>query len=224
MALRPLQARDPIGTFDGLDAEVTSFLGGEVVGFTTVSITGSDKHAKDIEDGYAGTTSKVYPAVTLTLTSGMRPLFLADEGIAHYGTMFGTLVGASVGKVVSGGTVLGPHTAEGSGKITIWGQPGLYGVTLDAVDTTASTGLTPTNTTLTVNAALYATTAGLLTPDAGSAFEAVVVGRFIEFGTDFGLVTTPVNLASAANSPSGSTAQVADFTQALVYFNGANVA
>ncbi len=89
---------------------------------------------------------------------------------------------AKCNKVVTGGAVLGPHTATGSGKITVWHMPGLYSVSLDAADTSSSTGLTTTNATLTVGDALYATSAGLLTPDSGSSFEAdVVVGRFVEF-------------------------------------------
>lgn len=218
MALRPLQALYPLGQFDGLDTQATSLLGGEVVTLTGVSITGTDKGAADLGDGYTGTTSKTRPVVTSTLTSGNRPLFLADEGTKYYGTLFGEVVGATVGQVVSGGTQLGPHTATGSGKVTLWDKPGLYAVTLDAVDTTGATGLAPTNSTLTVGAALYATTAGLLTPNVGAAFEAVVVGRFVEFTTDGTLVKTPSYLVSALNSPSGASAALLGFTQAVIHF------
>jgi hypothetical protein len=223
MALKLLQSGiQPLGQFDGLDAEYTTLLGGEVVTFTYLSITSwnPDQAASDIDDGYVGTTTKRRPAVTKTLVSGNRPLFLCDEGTTDYGTLFGEVVGAIAGKGVTGGTVLGPHTATGSGKVTLWDKPGLYAVTLDAVDTTASTGLVPTNTTLAGMAAVYATTAGLLTPNAGAAFESVVVARFVEFTTDGSLVTTPANLVSARNSPSGSgVAALVPFTQAVVHFN-----
>lgn len=220
MALNILQPRvQPYGQFDGLDSQVTSMKGGEVATFTYLSVVSNvDKGAADRDDGYVSSTNKTRPAVTTTLASGNRPLFLTDEGTAGYGTLFGQVVGAQVGSVVTGGTQLGPHTASGSGKVTLWDAPGLYGVTLDAVDTTAATGLVPTNTTLAGSAALYATTAGLLTPNAGSAFEAIVVGRFIEFATNGSLVTTPTYLVSALNSPSGGGAAVVPFTQAIFHF------
>lgn len=219
--LRPLQASLPLGQFDGVDGTTALLKGGEVVGFTQLNLaTTTDKGASDLSDGYVGTTTKYRPAVTSTLTSGMRPLFLADEGIAKYGTLFGEVVGGATGQVVSGGAQLGPHSSTGSGKVTLWGNPGLYAVTLDAVDTNAVTGLNPLNSSLSVGAALYATSAGLLTPNAGSAFEAVVVARFVEFTTDGSLVTSTQAQVSALNSPTGSPALVLGFTQAVIHFHG----
>lgn len=221
MALKVLQGSPrPYGQFDGLDSLVTSCKGGEVVGFTYVSTTaGVDKHAKDIDDGYVSNTTLQRPAVTTTLVSGMRPLFLVDDGTSGYGTLFGEVVGATVGQIVTGGTQLGPHTATGSGKLTLWDGPGIYGVTLDAVHTALTTGLVPTNTTLAGGAALYATTGGLLTPAVGSAFESIIVGRFIEFATNGSLVNTPKSLTAALNSPSASASTgAALFTQAIFRF------
>lgn len=221
MALKPLQASYPLGQFDGVDASASALKGGEVVGFTQLSYTATtDKSAADLSDGYVGTTVKYRPALTSTLTSGMRPLMLADEGTRHYGTLFGEVVGGATGQVVSGGAQLGPHTTTGSGKVTVWDKPGLYAVTLDAVDTTASTGLAPTNSSLSVGAALYATSAGLLTPNVSAAFESVVVARFIEFSTDGSLVTSKVSQVSALNSPTGGAAQQLGFTQAVIHFQG----
>jgi hypothetical protein len=204
----------PLGQYDGLDSEVLTLKGGEVVTFASVALTLGDKAAADSFDGYtdpSGTAKRV--VVTKTLASGKRPLMLADDGISGYGTLFGTVVGGTVGQQVNGpnsvtGAVLGPHTATGSGKVTCWDKPGLYAVSLDACDTTSSTGLTVTNTTLDTGAALYATTAGLLTPNSGAAFEAVAVGRFIEFETNGSLVTTPNRLVAALNSPSGNVSSV----------------
>lgn len=222
MALRLLNpGHDPIGSYDALDSEVTSFLGGEVCTLTGVALD-ADNAAKDADgsDGYVGTSSKTRPAVTLTLADGDRPLFLADDGLANYGTLFGEVVGSTVGQVSTGGTVLGPHTAEGSGKITLWGKPGHYAVTLDAVDTTASTGLVPGNSSLSVGDPLYATAAGKLTPASGSSFEAgLVIARFFEFSTDRSLVTTPTQLVSGFNSPSGTAEQQLEFTEAIIYFD-----
>jgi hypothetical protein len=149
----------------------------------------------------------------------MRPLFLVDDGTNGYGTLFGTVVGAIAGQVVANGAVLGPHTATGSGKLTIWDKPGLYAVSLDAVDTTINSGLVPTNPALAGNDALYATAAGLLTPNVAVAFEAVVVGRFVEFQASQSLVTSSERLVSALNSPSGQAAAALTFTQAVIHFN-----
>lgn len=213
MALKILQSGIcPLGQFDGLDAEVSTFKGGEVCTLTQVAYKNSvDLGAFDVQDGYSGTTSKSRPAVTLTLVSGHRPLFLADEGTAGYGTLFGSIVGATVGQNVAG-TVVGPSTAVASGKITIWDKPGLYAVTLDACDTTALTGLVPGNASLTCGDPLYATSTGKLTPASGSSFQsAIVVARFVEFATNGSLVTTP-NYLTQQNA-------LQAFTQAVFHFN-----
>jgi len=229
MALKILQSGiQPLGQFDGLDAQNTTVKGGEVGCFTYVPITSTDKHAKDVEDGYVSSSTQSRPAVTVTLSSGARPLFLVDEGTVGYGTLFGVLIGGAVGQTSYGLTttvpstaILGPHTAVGSGKITVWDKPGLYAVTLDAVDTTASTGLMPTNTTLAGGSPLYATSAGLLTPNVGSAWEAIIVARFLEFTGTGSLVTTPVDLVNARNSPTGNVSSVVQkpFTQAVIHFS-----
>lgn len=221
MSLQILQAGiQPLGQFDALDAQTTAVLGGEVAGLTYVSIAaGVDEAAADVElDGYVA-AANTRPAATVTLAVGMRPLFLVDEGTTGYGTLFGEVVGGTTGQVVTGGAVLGPHTATGSGKWTLWDKPGLYAVTLDAVDTTINSGLVPTNPALVGGDALYATAAGLLTPDVGSAFEAVVVGRFVEFAPNASLVTTPASLTQALNSPTGSPAPGAQFDVAIFHFN-----
>lgn len=220
--MRPLQATLPLGQFDGQDGELTDFLGGEVAALTYTSITGADLDAADVKDGYSGSTTKVRPVVTHTLVSGMRPLFLADEGILGYGTLFGSVVGGTCGQIVSGGSTLGPHTTAGSGKVTLWNQMGTYAVSLDAVDTTASTGLVVLNNNLTPGAALYATTAGKLTPNAGAAFEAVVVARFIEFTVNNGAkVTSTQSMVAAVNSPSGqvNSQKMSAFTEAVIHFD-----
>jgi len=214
----------PLGQFDGLDSQVTAMKGGEVVTLVGVALDqATDKHASDIDDGYAGTTTQRRPAVTSTLGTGAAgPYWLSDEGTTGYGTLFGSVVGGTAGTVVTGGAQLGPHTATGSGKVTCWNRAGLYGVTLDACDTTASTGLQPTNSTLTVAAALYVSPAGLLTPNsgAGTANGGAIMARFVEFTTDGSLVTTPNYLASALNSPSGSLGEQLRFTMAVFHWLG----
>lgn len=220
MALKLLSPGIQPLSFDVVDSELTSFKGGEVVTLTSVALSGSDKASKDVLDGYTLPSNvQKRPAVTKVLGSGKRPLMLADDGLSGYGTLYGTVVGGSVGQQVTGGTVLGPHTSTGSGKLTCWDKPGMYAVSLDAVDTTASTGLVTGNTSLDSGSALYATAAGLLTPNSGAAFESVVVGRFISFETNGSLVTTPNHLVAALNSPSGTVEQARQFSFATFMFH-----
>jgi hypothetical protein len=239
MALVLLQpGTQPLGQFDGLDAITTTVKGGEVLTFTTVlkntATVTTDLAAADAgQDGYeppsAGTTR---PVLTTNLVSGNRPLMLCDDGLLHYGTLFGEVVGGTVGQTsygpnssVPASALLGPHTAAGSGKLTAWDKQGLYGVTLDAVDTTAQTGLVTTNTSLTAGSSLYATSAGLLTPNPTKSFEssgattALVVGNFIEFTTNGSLVTTPNRLVSALNSPSSTVGGVLTTSQYMAVFH-----
>lgn len=234
----------PLGQFDGLDSDVLTLKGGEVVSFAQVTTSGQpgvttgglDQAAYDVFDGYVnqGGTFK-RPAVsrlfngTTTLTNASRPLMLSDDGLVGYGTLFGEVVGSTVGQQVNNpstftftGPVLGPHTSTGSGKTTCWDKPGLYGVSLDATDTTASTGLQPTNTSLTVGNALTFTNMGLLTPhgSAQALAGAPDVGYLVEFNTNQALVTTPNYLVAALNSPSGNVSSVGprQFQFATIYF------
>lgn len=234
MALELVQPGiQPLGQFDGADGIYLTVKGGEVATIIAVSRTASDLSSADVKtDGYVS-WNNTRPVATTVLTSGARPLMLVDEGIFGYGTLFGSVIGGVAGQIAYGvgqvpATQLGPHTAAASGKLTLWDKPGTYAVTLDAVDTTAATGLTVTNGTLTIGAALYATSAGLLTPNKFASFElgdgysGSVVGRFLNFEAYKGgsLVTTPVSLVSALNSPvtqGGVQAQV--MARALIYFS-----
>ena len=231
------QGSYPLGQFDGYDTQVLSLKGGEVMTFYAIPVTNTDKAAKDVFDGYTDLSSvqsrTVAGLLSATATSGIAvraacPVFLADEGIAGYGTIFGTVVGTMVGQTSyaagaagytaasSAGNLIGPSTAAGSGKVTLWDKPGVYGVTLDACDSVASTGLAPTNTTLTTGTALtFVTTAatgnslGQLTPISasnpacGSTITIPTVGFFIEFESNSSLVTTPNTLVAGYASPSG---------------------
>jgi hypothetical protein len=222
MALVLLNAgREPLGQFDALDSQLTGFLGGEVVTWGSVATPGSDLASADVfEDGYVGTTNKTRPVIQRASTSSSAPLFLSDDGVAHYGTLFGTIVGGTAGQVISGGAVLGPSTATGSGKITCWDKQGLYGVTLDAVDT-AATGLVPSNASLAVGTHLTYTSSGLLTPvgSANAVSGAPVVGYLSEFSTNGSLVTTPQSLTNALNSPSGDVSSLVQETFYMAVFS-----
>lgn len=243
MSLKLLQPGiNNLGQFDGVDSELLTFKGGEVCTFTYVTSSGQpgvttsglDQAAYDVFDGYvpiSHVTKRAAVTKTFAATSMVaRPLMLADDGITGYGTLFGSVVGGTVGQQVNGpttftGAVLGPHSATGSGKMTCWDKPGLYAVSLDAVDTTATTGLQPTNTALVGGDPLGFTTAGLLTPSATgtpvtNGGVAVNVGHLVEFNTNQSLVTTPSYLVAALNSPSGNVSSVGPktFAFATIYF------
>lgn len=188
MSLKPLQPLgNPLGQYDVLDTVLTVIKGGEVVTLAEVTNTSAtDLAAADVFDGYATAGKRI--VVTNVIGSGAGPLFLADDGVAGYGTMLGTVVGGTAGQVT--GAALGPHTSTGSGKVTLW-MGGLFAVSLDAVDTTPSTGLVVGGTNAVAGHALYVTAAGKLTPTVGSAVDSRAVGRFVEFVDSGSLVNTP---------------------------------
>lgn len=181
----------PFGQFDGYDALASSLLGGEVAILTAYGISGSDKRAKDVDDGYTVTgLNTVRPIVTTTLAgSETGGFFLTDDGTANYGTLFGSVVGGNAGQTVTGGTVLGPNTMAGSGKVTLWMNPGLYGVTTDALDATLAA-----STAVTVGTLLSYTSAGKLCLTAQKVGSAPNVARVVEFSAGDTLVTTPRSL------------------------------
>lgn len=233
MALKPLvSGRDPL-CFDGYDGDYLRVKGGEILQLSSVAVPGADLAAQDSFDGYVNTSAaQKRPVLKLAFgTSG--PAYLADDGVAGYGTLFGTVVGAVSGKGATGGAVLGPHTATGSGKLTAWDKPGLYAVSLDACDPDATDGLQPTNTVIApgdplcfyiADSGTTAATRGFLTPrsggDDGGAVGSKVVGTFVEFATNGALVNTPNYLVAALNSPSGTSAQLGRYSFAVFNFIG----
>jgi len=217
---------NPLGQFDGADGIYLTVKGGEVATIKGVTVN-TDSAAYDVKvDGYVKTTR---PVATTALVAGDRPLMLVDDGIWGYGTLFGSVIGGIAGQQAYGAgqapaIQLGPHTALGSGKLTLWDKPGTYAVTLDAVDTTTTTGLVPTNATLQIGAKLFATGAGLLTPNQAVSFDAgdgyCTLGRFLNFEPYKGgsLVTTPVSLVTAAYAPSPGAPANGGMARALIYF------
>lgn len=223
----------PLGQFDGYTGETLNFNGGEICSWRAMQYPAAG--ASDVNaDGYIneGALGLVVPAVSRTWNTStpapnatVGPFFLSDEGINHYGTLFGAVVGGSVGQQVNApgvysGAVLGPHTATGSGKVTCWDKEGLFGVTLDAVD---STNLAPSVAGLTVGQKLYFTAAGLLTTSAGKISGGLSVGSLASFETNGSLVTTPGTLVAALNSPSGDVSSLKpnNFYQVVFWFAGA---
>ena len=205
MALKILQPGiQPAGQFDMVDGYLSSVMGGEIGTVTYKARVNSTTSvaAFDALQGYTNNTDLARVAVTLNISeNGLRPLWLLDDGTAGYGTLFGQQIGTPTGLSTSG-TNLGPHTATGSGKVTIWNKPGIYGTTTDAVDTHITLGLVPANASLRPGLALYPMINGKLTPTAaraaGGAVGADVVARFLEFRTTANtLVKTPFALISA---------------------------
>lgn len=223
MSLKPLQSQFPLGQFDALDAITTTVKGGEVVFFDKVVATvATDKAAVDAFDGYANPNYR--PVVNLANTTGLKPLMLADDGVAGYGTLFGTVVGGTVGQVsygpsssVTATNLLGPHSATGSGKLTCWAQPGLYAVSLDAV----SANLQPTLSAVVPGTGLNYSSAGLLTTNAAADKSSTVsMGTFVQFTDNGSIVSTPGNLVGTLSTPNGAlTSSLTTLTYAIFWFN-----
>lgn len=202
MALFPLQGLLPAGQFDIVDTELAGILGGEVLTLTSASRTNTatEKSAFDSGDGYlfdATVPVNNRPVLTKASTVAQFPLFLADDGLAGYGTLFGQVIGG-VGLTTTG-TNAGPHTAFGSGKVSAWGQ-GNYAVSTDALvsdfitsaSTGASGGLAPGQAI-----GFSAATGKLAHTACSSKLTDSGVANFIEFESTPGLVNTPLRLIGA---------------------------
>lgn len=208
----------PLGQFDGLDSELFTLKGGEVVTFGSTPLTSGDAAAADVFDGYqnptanAGTRTVVQLCKTALFAS--RPLMLSDDGVAGYGTLFGQVVGGAVGKAVAGAN-LGIHSAAGSGKVTCWDKPGLYAVTLDALDSAGGSLLDPkVAPSATAGTALRPNANGVLTGAAGGG---PVVARFVEFSSGGSLVNTAAGMSVALTG--GASFVNRTWKQAVIHFN-----
>lgn len=202
MALKILQPGvQPAGQFDVLDGYLDGILGGEVGTLFQASRvnTASEKAARDALDGYTNVSAVTRAAVANRVNSAtVRPLWLLDEGKVGYGTLFGQVVGTPVGLSTTG-TNLGPHTAAASGKVTCWHQPGLYAVSVDAVNT-AVDGLVLTNAACVPGLEIQPLATGKLTPAGSGGAVNVEVARFVEFESSPFLVNTPASLVGAAEA------------------------
>lgn len=206
MALYPLNPGVvPLGQFDVVDTELTNILGGEVMTLTTASRvnTATETAAADALDGYlysnAAATNR--PASTRASTAAQGPLYLADDGNSpDYLTYFGSLTGPVGLGGSENGTRLGPHTASGSGKVTLWDKPGLFAVSVDAlaadfVSTLAGAPVVPGSVLGFANS----TDIGKIAHDAcGNVVSGTGIGHFVEFSSDPALVTTPNRLVGAS--------------------------
>jgi len=211
MALKLLQpGLQPAGQFDLEDGAPGSTLsGGEYVQLTA----STDYAASDV--------SAVGPATYMqkgirNLAASMRFGGLADEGTTGYGTSFGTIIGATVGQgtgfgslSTTGVVVVGPQTSAGSGKVTVWHAPGLYGVSgAAATGATAAAALS----TLVVNVIVEAE------PVTGY-LGAVGVGGGAAVGVTLGAVKD-TSLVSTTAYAAGESAQTEFYAIYMTAING----
>jgi hypothetical protein len=183
-----------MGQFDVVDAD--TILGGEHMVLEDMSASESATEAYAADVGTSGGSGIVANSTNPQASLGARSVAsiggLSDDGTTNYGTLFGTGIGGTAGQGTALGTqstrgvvTLGPKTHFGSGKVTLWHQAGLYGVTTDAV--TASTGTNPIGAATAVNARLYALGAGTLSAHASTG---VGLGMFVGYQKDRSLVST----------------------------------
>lgn len=204
MALYPLHPGvQPYGELDIVNTELSSIKGGEVMTLTTATRTNSSTEtaAADVLDGYTYATTGLRPAATRASSTGNFPLFLSDDGSSpDYLTYFGRIVGANVGTTVANGTVLGPHTGTGSGKVTLWQNPGMYAISTDALASDFVSSITVAG--LSVGASIgfgSSTDIGRLAHNLCSNRVATSgVCHLVEFGRSESLVTTPASFFSAS--------------------------
>lgn len=197
----------PLGQFDMLDTQLTSLKGGEVMTLTEAARANSstERAAYDVQDGYLYSAAGSRPVATLATTAAEYPLFLSDDGTSpDYLTYFGRVVGSTVGLNPSG-TVLGPHTAEGSGKVTLWDKPGLYVVTTDALATDfVSSESSLSGGALKAGDVLGFTNAGKLChAECSGAVSSTGVANFVEYESNNktgSLVTSSPGLVGATES------------------------
>jgi hypothetical protein len=192
---------NPIGIMDGKDSELAGLKGGEVMTLSTAARanSASEVASPDALDGYVFADPALRAQAVLASAATSLPLYLADEGTSpKYFTLFGQMSGA-LGTGAS--TVVGPHTTSGSGKVTLWANPGLYAVSLDACASdffsTAGTALTPGK----VLGFGSGADKGKLAHNACSNKVANTgCAHFVEFATENTLVTTPNKLVGAAEA------------------------
>lgn len=193
---------EPLGQFDIEDDDISSVVGGEIGVFQSITLA-TDGYAADV---FPGAGPRVQ--VILGRPSAVGQLFgFVDEGTSGgtaqtergYGTLFGTLIGGTAGQgtgmgslTTNGAVVIGPTTMRGSGKVTLWTKPGLYGTTKDAWVTDNEYDAA------TLNQALYGTNSGTyrgkLTTVASGVQVAIVIGT----ERDRSLVSTTTTAAGGA--------------------------
>jgi hypothetical protein len=181
----------PLGLFDLDDGDSGDLVGGEYVQLQAMDTDDVEAYAADVGQLDDTTAGGINFGLATCVHENLGGL--ADEGTDEYGTLFGSLIGSNVGRATASGTVggavvIGPSTDRASGKVTVWAQAGLYGVTGQDADL---------DTNGVANDPVHATAAGLLTTvtDVGDS-----LGCYVGAMTDTSLVSTTnaaVGVASA---------------------------
>ena len=166
----------PLGMFDLEDSDAGAVVGGEYVELASMPVDNVEAYAADV--GQLADTDTGVNFVRTVRTAGNLG-GLADEGDDGYGTLFGSLIGSNAGRATteSGAVVIGPSTDRASGKVTVWAQAGLYGVT-EQNDTALNA--------MQANAPIQATAATGILGGGGGHELAIYVGAM----TDTSLVST----------------------------------
>ena len=124
------------------DANVDSRLLSNSQVYINTAAAGSDFANTQLGEQGSGPFDENNAQLNLSKFAGAldNPSFvaLADDGQIEYGTLFGTAIGGTAGQGTQVGasygtnkgtaTTLGPRSYFGSGKVTAWTQPGLYGI------------------------------------------------------------------------------------------------
>ena len=208
----------PLGSFDLLDTDgSTGIKGGELMCLDNAARTNtaSETAAADVDDAYNIYSAAAYRTVACVasdarLLSGSTVgdgycFYLSDDGTLNYGVLFGSVIGGSTGLVTGKGnstaTNYGPASNVGSGKVTLWDKPGLYAVSLDAIDSSLIATNPGTITSTPVpGTALYRSSTGKLAVVAQVAAIGSStlnkVAAFVELTNSGGLVQTPARLFS----------------------------
>lgn len=192
MALKPLQPGiEPLGQFDIEDDDQALVQGGEVGIFVSLN-TATDLYAEDV----VGQGPEVHVSLG-DVTNDGELYGLVDEGVSGYGTLFGTVIGTQTGKGTGYGSLsttgvvtVGPATMRGSGKVTMWTKPGLYGITRQAWATGSEFDAAALNADV-FGTAEDGTSDGKLTTSAAGQQVALFVGRV----NDSSLVSTTAKAA-----------------------------
>tara|TARA_B100001027_G_scaffold212580_1_gene182110 strand:- start:189 stop:818 length:630 start_codon:yes stop_codon:yes gene_type:complete len=167
----------PLGMFDLNDDDAGSVVGGEYVELA------ADNFAVEAYAADVGQLADSTGMVSFTLKTRAAGALggLADEGRDEYGTLFGNLIGSNAGRATSqsGAVVIGPSTDRASGKVTVFAQAGLYGVTDQHSDLDSANA----------NDAISATANGLLAIT-GSNGVGHDLGIYVGAMTDTSLVST----------------------------------
>ena len=206
MALKLLQPGFvPLGQFDYEDDD--TILGGYHVVAEAQALT--DGYAADVKSQSTPRCQFAVAASAANQLAGLADDGSTAAGSAGYGTLFGTAIGGVAGQGTGqgtltsrGATVIGPATAFASGKVTVWTQEGLYGVSSDSL-TTASLS--------TVGTAVEAGAAGIL----------AAVSSNVRVGVSLG-VATDTSLVSTSNAAAGSTVSQTEY-YAIYWAGGVQV-